>query len=1407
MAPHHKSMLSEIIGRETDIPVLDVKDGLIPKPNTLYITPPNQNIIVEGNKIRLVAPNTEPGAPKPSVDVFFKSLAEEKGNYAVGIILSGTGSDGAKGITAIKQNGGITIAQDELTAKYSSMPTAALQSGLIDLVMSPEEIGAQISKITAMPRDLNALRASPLSTDGVSELIRLLLEQTKVNFRHYKTATFQRRVERRMAAHNTTSLDDYVTIAKASQSEVKALFGDLLISVTSFFRDPVEFEALRAHIDRIVKRKTSGHIRIWVTGSATGEESYSLAMLFSEALANSGAADNARLQVFATDIDQNAIEVARRGFYPEAALEQVPDELVKKYFDRAPSGYTVKKMLREKMVFSYHNIAQDPPFLNMDMVSCRNLLIYFQANLQAEVFNRIHYCLVPHGILFLGKSEAVSASPNLFKATEGDKHIFTQRPSQERRAPRDMVYERPPLAKPATQLQQTIAARDLKETQNRMESLIKSMGDCALLVDSETNVIKGYGDLQPYVALSEGLINTKASSLVKEPYRQDIQAAVPGVIRNKKVSRGLSRTSPTDDQYREKVTVFPIENGSDDDVMALAVFERWRDETPVIQHGVKGDDSVLRRQMESLSNELAIAKTNLQQTVEELETSNEELQALNEELQSSNEELQSTNEELETSNEELQSTNEELSTVNEELQVNATQLAEVNQNLTSVLENISLPLLVVDQNLHITNVSGVAEEFFGIKPDLTLPHISRCKQRLGFPDMTAALTSALQTGEPMQWQVSSGEESATMKIVPHFSGSNELVGAIVIVTDNTQELKQANHELQLIFDNVPAAIMVRDEQGLILQANKNALGLLGNPARDPVGTSFYGYFDEEVAAELARDDETVIATGEPMPGKTQRIKYRHGKEIWARMSRIPAEHPQTKKQVIYAVKQDITEQHAALEELRQSEIRLAQAVKAASVGLWDWDVDEDQVYLSDLLREMLAIPESKSNNDLDALNSRIHPDDLDLVTKTRAEHFETKQPHHIAYRIRRDDGKYIWVDSYGETIWDEEGKPVRFVGTLRDVTAERSRVEALHEQKEQLELAAMLSGIGYWKIDLLAETLLWSDQVHQIHGTDSKTFQPTLETGIDFYHPDDRSRIQSYVSDAIETGKGFSFEARLLRADKQARVVRAIGAPDIDDAGVPTAVFGVFQDITEVKRREDSLNRTLAELARSNEELNRFSYVCSHDMKEPVRMIESMANLLINPAFEANEGQNEELLNRISVNTSRLRGIIDSLLAYSRIDAKIEFADVDLNTVLNELLDGLALVIEEANADIRVAHMPTIRGAAVHFTQLFYNLITNALKFNDKPDPIIDVSVTEQTDNWRFLVEDNGPGIAAESREEIFNLFSRLQRRDEVEGTGLGLSIAQRIVGQYGGSISCCDSAYGGIGFEIILPRSTAPND
>lgn len=475
-------------------------------------------------------------------------------------------------------------------------------------------------------------------------------------------------------------------MARENPDEVQALFQDLLIAVTSFFRDANEFGALRPHLKDIISNKRDEFIRVWIPGVATGEEAYSLAILFSEIGRHMDPPEHVKLQIFATDIDANAIEVARKGFYSETSLGEVSEDLIERYFDSAPKGYFAKKNIREKMVFSLHNIAQDPPFLNIDLISCRNLLIYFQVSLQADVFARFHYSLVPNGLLFLGKSEAVAASESLFRPTRNDKHIFKQQPSHERKLPKDMFHERP--ARFVRERKSNFAKAPLEtihEASRRFDSLVKSIGPNALLINNDLQVLKAYGDVSKYIGLEAGVVDTKATSLLKNPYRQDVRFAVPPVVRKSQKMEGVTRSVEGNAQLRERILFYPIESGVGDETLALVVFEEWIEEDRTIEI-TDETSSEAKGQIEELSNELAIVKTNLQQTVEELETSNEE----------------------------LQSTNEELSTVNGELHVNSHQLNVVNQSLNSVLETISVPLIVVDRSFNITHISHVTENFFGI---------------------------------------------------------------------------------------------------------------------------------------------------------------------------------------------------------------------------------------------------------------------------------------------------------------------------------------------------------------------------------------------------------------------------------------------------------------------------------------------------------------------------------------------------------------------------------------------------------------------------------------------------------------------------------------------------------------------
>ena len=515
----------------------------------------------------------------------------------------------------------------------------------------------------------------------------------------------------------------------------------------------------------------------------------------------------------------------------------------------------------------------------------------------------------------------------------------------------------------------------------------------------------------------------------------------------------------------------------------------------------------------------------------------------------------------------------------------------------------------------------------------------------------------------------------------------------------------------------------------------------------------------------------------------------------------PATHQQEGKSETHNIAPDIAVEQEASRALKISEDRLDLAVRASKIGLWDWDIANGTLWWSDRFKEIVGVEDSGFDGKLEDFADRLHPDDRDRVMNAVQAQMDHGTPYDLQYRLRRTDGAYVSIEARGQAIWDGNGNPVRFIGTVDDITEREADTIRLKERGSQLELASQLSGMGYWRVDLVDGSLFWSDQIYVIHGVTPDQYVPELESALSFYHPDDRERVRAFVADAIEQGKSYTFEARIVRPDGAIRSVRAIAQTDEGVSNNVRSVFGVFIDVTEDRRREASMKETLDELARSNEELHRFSYVCSHDLKEPVKAIAAMCDLLGDPELRNDDAQRDLLLDRITVNTRRLNMIVDSLLAYSRVDRKVEYTSLDCNAIVEDIRNELSDQISETHTLLSVGRLPAIIGARAHFFQLFHSLISNAIKFSDKSAPRIRISAQDTEDAVEFRVDDNGPGIPLAHRQQVFEAFRRLHRADVIEGSGLGLAICRRIISQYGGNISIEDgSELGGCRVLFRLP-------
>lgn len=676
--PKHNSMLGPILSRETlELAIHEIEHEQIVEGSHFYIVPPGMDAYYANGQLHLEKA-TGIGSTS-SIDRLFVSLAENHGRHSIGILLSGTGMDGVHGIRAIKAEGGITMAQLESTARFDSMPHATINTGHVDLVLPPEEIALQIKELVEQPDSPFRLTSRPEpSEDEIQEILWLLLDKTGSDFREYKRNTLIRRIERRMALHKRKTLEEYRDFLRQRPEKLYELHNDILISVTSFFRDPNSFHALHQVLEEVVSNKDK-HIRIWVAGCATGEEAYSIAILLAEYLGNRISRYN--VQIFGTDLCDNALTIAHQARYPKASITGIDARILDKYFIQQGTEYQLCQSIRNMVLFAHHNLVYDPPFSHLNMISCRNVLIYFNQNLQRAVLESFHYGLKEGGILFLGNSETVGGNEHLYINVERKACIYRRR-SGIRSRPAYLLQARP---KPAIHSGYDTETHD--ESRLKIQAifdklLVNIYQPVAILLDDRLEIVYVRGRIDPYLSFTESHSAQGILDLIKPELRQELQGLLYKSSRTKLNISSRRINFRLDDETAGvimRAQHFSSNNDIEQAFTAL-IFESFpAEELPNTDQSIPSTTDTLR--IRDLEEELRETRESLQTTIEELETSNEELQSTYEEAQSINEELYTSREELQTSNEELQSTNEELRTVNQELNVKSSELEAANLQL------------------------------------------------------------------------------------------------------------------------------------------------------------------------------------------------------------------------------------------------------------------------------------------------------------------------------------------------------------------------------------------------------------------------------------------------------------------------------------------------------------------------------------------------------------------------------------------------------------------------------------------------------------------------------------------------------------------------------------------------------
>ncbi|MBC7555511.1 MAG: PAS domain-containing protein, partial [Chryseobacterium sp.] len=1046
--PTHESYLPEILQRVTKIPVFEITEDIHLAPDHIYTIPSNK-ILTSTDGVLQLTPRDKKKL-NLCINTFFISLADVHREFAVGVVLSGTGSDGTLGLKAIKENGGFSFAQDKESAAYDSMPQSAVNAGVVDFILTPEKIPAQLLQITNTYKQSHVYKESkeevPKDDEEIfKQIILLLNNRSGVDFSYYKQPTFHRRIARRIAIGNKNNLAEYLKFLRTNEVEQDALFQDVLIPVTAFFRDTKTFQNLTETIfPALFSNKSAGEpVRFWIAGCSTGEEAFSIAMCLHEFLGEKIL--DTKIQIFASDISRKAIGKARAAIYTKADLENISDSQLKKYFVKSNGAFEVSKVIREMCVFALHNFLKDPPFAKMDLISCRNVLIYMDTFLQKKAFSTFHYALKDEGFLLLGKSETTGASSDLFTQFGKNDKIYSKKAvpgrfihlAAERKEESLATKEKAIIKQQATQT-------DFRKS---AESIMISKSPASVVVNEQMDIVHIHGDISPFLQQPQGKPTHNLMKMAREGLAFELRNAIHKAKKNEKdIIKESVPIKFNGEKSLVTIDITPLTNTVD--LHFLIQFEKKI--IPSEKDNKKSTsqkENTEQQRNSELEKELSQTREDMRAITEDMEASNEELQSANEELQSSNEEMQSLNEELETSREEIQSTNEELIIVNQELLDKQDELNASRYYAESIVTTIRQPLIVLDKKLRIKTANVAFYKFFNAEENETEGKFFYEIQNSQWDD--SLMRSMLERVLPKQERIDDFEiklEFPSMGMRTLILNARQIINqkdreqlillAIEDVTEKAEAraiIEASEKRFSNIFSQSLMAIAIfKGPEMLIEFANEPMIDVLGKGngiINKPLLEAVPELIDQEFP-KLLRD---VYTTGVAFEGfETKATLVQNGKSVETYFNFLYQPYREVDNSItgITVLATNVGELVFAQKRIEESEreqkklaAHLKLATDSANVGVWSLDVDSSKLEWSKIHKILWGYDVKREDLMYEDWHKLIVPEDKELAFHKIEESKLNKGIYEVDYRIKRtNDGAVVWMKSTGQYLYDEFGK-------------------------------------------------------------------------------------------------------------------------------------------------------------------------------------------------------------------------------------------------------------------------------------------------------------------------------------------------------------------------------------------------